>query len=395
MAETLKIDRLGLLFVHKGFTRFILLLPVLLCCCSCARVDGPLNAMGQRNDSLSQANLAEPGDVAWVRYSITPADRTESMGATGKHVQEVRDILVGAVKEELDLGQLCQGMAVGEQKSVVLPPEKGFGPRQPGLVKRFVRVRRYPMKMRIPVAQLAGAYHAVPEPGALFRLSPYFMARVDAIDGDNALISCLFPKKEEKFPADFGTTTVRREREGSREFLLVQLQPRIGAEFTAGNRKGRITGFDDDYFTVDFNHPLSGRSIELTVQVQGIVKARELQHDKIDWMDDYGSAKELAGRQNKPLVLLLYSEDCPWCHRLKVETLHDPRILALKDRFVWAMICPEGQNDPRNDDLKKQFHLDGYPLTVVMGPDGRELVRIDGFREAPLFRDKLLQGLEL
>ena len=59
------------------------------------------------------------------------------------------------------------------------------------------------------------------------------------------------------------------------------------------------------------------------------------------------------------------------------ETLPDPRIGRLKDKFVWMRL-----NSDKEKKYKEQYGQNGFPMMVILKPDGTVLKKIDGYRDA-------------
>ena len=65
---------------------------------------------------------------------------------------------------------------------------------------------------------------------------------------------------------------------------------------------------------------------------------------------------------------------------------------ALKD-FIFAELYTD--KDPRNREIQdRRFGTVALPLYVILGPDGRERVRLAGRITEPQFLDFLKKGLE-
>jgi peptidylprolyl isomerase len=76
---------------------------------------------------------AKAGDTVKIHYTGTLTDGTEFDSSSGGEPLEFT-LGEGQVIEGFD--NAVKGMAVGEQKSVNIPPEKAYGPRQEGMVSK-------------------------------------------------------------------------------------------------------------------------------------------------------------------------------------------------------------------------------------------------------------------
>lgn len=100
--------------------------------------------------------------------------------------------------------------------------------------------------------------------------------------------------------------------------------------------------------------------------------------DAIDWITgkDVEYALGIAGRANvqKPVLLEFTAQDCEWCARLEQFTYRDREVVQLADRFVCAKIAfAKGTADAM------KYSVSGTPTLVVLGLDGTEIARHNGF----------------
>jgi len=83
----------------------------------------------------------------------------------------------------------------------------------------------------------------------------------------------------------------------------------------------------------------------------------------------YEEGLEAARAEDKPLILIFYTDWCPHCHNYS-RVFHDPRLVELSRRFVMVRI--ERDSHP---ELSSLYDLDGQyiPRTFFLGADGRVL----------------------
>jgi thiol:disulfide interchange protein len=164
--------------------------------------------------------------------------------------------------------------------------------------------------------------------------------------------------------------------------ITTTLEPQLGAPFPMKDGVGIITATDGMTFTVDFNHPLAGKAIVLDLEVVSVSPA--LQGASIDWIDDYEAGLSMAKRDSKPVFLILHADWCDWCKKTFSKTLPDPRIIAFRERFIWVQV-----NSDKEQKYKKQYGQEGFPMMVLLNPDGLVLKKINGYRDAAALRDEL------
>ncbi len=99
--------------------------------------------------------------------------------------------------------------------------------------------------------------------------------------------------------------------------------------------------------------------------------------DKVEWRNDYDSARKEATEQNKPLFLDFGTEDCVHCKRMHQTTFKDPNIIKLlNERFIPLRV--DGNREPR---LTQQLRVQAYPTMILASHDGRIVGWIEGYLE--------------
>lgn len=297
------------------------------------------------------------------------------------------DVVGGAPGEIVGLGEAVLGMSVGQKKTVSLPAEKAFGAFDEKLTSRFPREKRTPVTMEMSKGEFVKRNGMEPVKGAEVNMVPHVKGVVVKVDDSKATIS--FDAKDGLTVQDnIGSIAVHND---GKEITL-RLNPTIGADFISGDKTGRITGFDDGSFTVDFNHPLAGKPIVIDMEVLSIKKGAELASVVAPWVEKDDEENKLVGIDGgKPTVFVVYSPNCGWCKRLFGETFGDPRIKALKDRFNWVRI----DDDKHQAFVERRFDVDRYPVVFLMDRSGAVVDKIVGYRDAVVMReamDKMLHG---
>ena len=109
------------------------------------------------------------------------------------------------------------------------------------------------------------------------------------------------------------------------------------------------------------------------------------------WHDDFKMAQAMARRSNRPILLLLTGSDwCGFCMKLKREVLDRPEFKRFAHErlvLVYADSPSQIQLPPplaaQNRHLGKTYNVRGFPCTIILTPDGRELGRISGCPRNP------------
>lgn len=93
----------------------------------------------------------------------------------------------------------------------------------------------------------------------------------------------------------------------------------------------------------------------------------------IAWQQ-YEAGMAAARQQSKPVFMEFSAAGCPWCAKLEQEVLNNPRVIELSQRFS----CIRVDGDRRRD-LDAVYGVDGFPTTVFLDSQGREMLRVVGY----------------
>ena len=109
----------------------------------------------------------------------------------------------------------------------------------------------------------------------------------------------------------------------------------------------------------------------------------------IAWRTRWNQAAfDTAAREHRYVLLDLHAVWCHWCHVMDEETYADVRVRALvARRFVPVSV--DADSDPA---LTSRYGDWGWPATIVLAPDGTEIVKRRGFI-APEQMASLLQAI--
>lgn len=100
------------------------------------------------------------------------------------------------------------------------------------------------------------------------------------------------------------------------------------------------------------------------------------------WSEWSREAFDRARRENKPILLSVQAGWCHWCHVMNDTTFRDPEVVeALREGFVVI----RADSDARPD-LLERYRRYGWPATVFLAPDGRQILGLRGYREPARFR---------
>jgi uncharacterized protein YyaL (SSP411 family) len=100
-------------------------------------------------------------------------------------------------------------------------------------------------------------------------------------------------------------------------------------------------------------------------------------------------AFDRARRERKPILIDCVAEWCHWCHVMDETTYRDPEIgRALASRFVAIRVDIDARPD-----IAERYADYGWPATILLSPDARELGKLRGYLSPERLRE-VLAGIE-
>ena len=113
---------------------------------------------------------------------------------------------------------------------------------------------------------------------------------------------------------------------------------------------------------------------------------------KLEWLA-FDAAADKASRQNKHLIVDVYTTWCGWCRVMERETYGNPEVANyLTDNFVLAKVNGESPNklhwhgeELSERQFARKVGVTGYPATYFMKPDAEMLGGVPGFIRPPDF----------
>lgn len=101
----------------------------------------------------------------------------------------------------------------------------------------------------------------------------------------------------------------------------------------------------------------------------------------IAWRPSFEAALAEGRRTDRPVWVQFTGAWCPYCRRMEQETFVRPEVVArARDRFIPVVVTSDDR-----EDLVERHGIRAYPTTLVLGPTGETLARLEGFAEAAEF----------
>ncbi len=107
----------------------------------------------------------------------------------------------------------------------------------------------------------------------------------------------------------------------------------------------------------------------------------------IDWFNgDVKQAFDAAKASNRPVLLFFTATWCPPCNGMKATVLNQQSVLDRLKRFVPVYL---DDSDLHTSEVLEQYKLHGYPSTLLLRPDGKEISHLSGAPDLALLIDML------
>lgn len=111
----------------------------------------------------------------------------------------------------------------------------------------------------------------------------------------------------------------------------------------------------------------------LALTLSAVAGAKE---STIAWRSTWSQALfDQAQREHRFVLLDLHAVWCHWCHVMDAQTYADPAVKAL----IAARYLPVSIDADSDPALVSRYGQYGWPATIVLAPDGTEIVKRRGF----------------
>lgn len=101
------------------------------------------------------------------------------------------------------------------------------------------------------------------------------------------------------------------------------------------------------------------------------------------WTSDYAAAVASAKKADKPVLVLFTGSDwCPPCMYMERNVFPSKEFAAFAEKNLVLVKVEFLRNSPQpdavraaNSALAEKFGIEGFPTTVILSPDGKEIAR--------------------
>ncbi len=341
----------------------------------------------QNGDYVILAYQAQLTDGTFVSFSNSRDEDSSETITSEKEKKEAAAkkmkvlVLAGDPSSPMGLGTKVVDGVVGTKTKVTVAPENAFGTYDPRKIITIDRVRTLPTRVTFDADGFFKRFKTFPVLDQVIPYNPYLMARIDEIEETQVHLT-LFPKSDQSIEESYGEVIVTVDEAAGE--IRIQMNPVVGTPFS----HGVVTGVEDEKVIVDMNHQYTDREVIVTYTIEKIVKPSVFGNQKVEWFDDFEFGTSSAVDLNKPILLFLYADWCQYCKKMLAGVFEDPWVRYFKDEYVWIKV-----NSDENKAFMKYFGQEGFPMTVLMTPDGQVLDKWSGYKESRDVRTNLMNLL--
>lgn len=99
------------------------------------------------------------------------------------------------------------------------------------------------------------------------------------------------------------------------------------------------------------------------------------QSQVIKWQRDLSSAKAVAKKTGKPIMMDFCAEWCQPCKKMDEEAFRDSRVVHLSEKFVCVRIDVD-----KHADIAEHYKIEGLPTLIFLDSRARYISRTTGYR---------------
>jgi|GEM_PF-528436 len=229
---------------QKRIMKLLILIIILSGCISGVKVAAPVVEAG---DTVSINYVAK---IDGAVFDTEPLNFTVGEG-----------FMIPAIEEAV------LGMKVGEEKTVVVPPEKGYGERNESLVRSMSRFVIIPREIEISIERFRFSYNKEPVLNDTVE-DIYWTSRVIKVNDTVVVryehLSIVRETQNGKIKIDSNDTSV-----------IMEYIPILNITFqTAVGEYATVIDSNETSMTVDYNHPFAGKTLVFLVKVEEIKKVK-------------------------------------------------------------------------------------------------------------------------
>ncbi len=370
----------------KGLVILLLLIPTLGCLSYLQEGFTPFNS----NENIA---VVKKGDTVEVNYILATTDEIVldtsfpevanwGLNASLEDAPVLLKLGDGRVIEGFEKALI--GMKVGEQKEVLIPPDKAFGNWSEEHVKTFSRTSHFPRTDVISRNEFTVLFQDEPIEGRVYSMTFWNLSVLEIAGNEIKIVNNAI---NGSFDSNRGSVVV----EVADADITVRIDPIINSTVITLDGVGKVIAVSDASYTVDLNHPLAGQSLLIFVRVEKIIKPSESGDGnqilgRVVFMTSLSNARALSNSSGNPIFLYVHAPWCGWCRKFEADVLSDEDVVKiLEEDFINVAVDVDTKPE-----LARELGIFGTPTMIFYMPDGIEIERIRGYRDADSFKEALL-----
>ena len=111
--------------------------------------------------------------------------------------------------------------------------------------------------------------------------------------------------------------------------------------------------------------------------------------DNIEWVTEYGDARRLGMKLDRPVLLFVTTNNCGYCVKMQDHAFSDDQIKGdLQDSFVPAKL-----NLSLDDQLAVDLKVNIFPTTVIIAPSGKIIDYARGYLSKDQLRRRMVDAM--
>ncbi len=105
----------------------------------------------------------------------------------------------------------------------------------------------------------------------------------------------------------------------------------------------------------------------------------------IVWHQDLQQSARDAGRQQKPMLVMVGADWCGYCHKMLNETFSNPQMASrINQQFVPVLLDAD-----RQAAAVQQLNVNSFPTVLVINSSNKVLMRIEGYQSTAQLETQL------
>lgn len=95
---------------------------------------------------------------------------------------------------------------------------------------------------------------------------------------------------------------------------------------------------------------------------------------EIQWQDSFSAAQAKAKKVSKPMLVIITTQECPWCRKLEATTLSENEIIKrINSHFIPVHVTRD------KSDYPKSLSASMIPMSYFLDGNGKVIYSIPGY----------------